>query len=230
MPSLRTLVTAAHTALGSTAARLCLARGDSVVAVVPEPRRVPLLQDLRAEHGARLEVVAGDAGDPEAAAQLAAQVATHRSALDLLVIGGEEPSVDSLETGGWETAMRRSALAPIALAHAFRRLLKAGQTPRVLGFSSLHASISGKMDGGAYQRAMAGAALNIGLRALAHDLDPDGIIVVIGDPGLYKTALHGPAFQPDAEQVVTGLLAVTAAATAETTGQFLDWTGRPRAW
>ncbi|MDX2192221.1 MAG: SDR family NAD(P)-dependent oxidoreductase [Gemmatimonadales bacterium] len=236
----RTVILGADTPLGITFVRLALARGDVVGAVHPAPARVPLLRDLGAEHPGRLHLLRDDPADPEAVA--AARPDALR-AIDRLVWAGFRDTVgaavpgtpqnhrlDALDPVTLLESFRANAVQPLLAVRAWRPALRAGHAPRLLLVGTWLGSIALRHDGGQYGLAAPGAALHAIARALAHELDTDGITVLAGNPGSFKTALHGPAFQLTPEEAAGGLLAVVEGATPAGSGTLRDWKGRETPW
>lgn len=239
----RVIVAGGGTALGLALVRAALARGDRVAVQLPHPERVPVLADLAGEHGDRLAVLAADADPVTAATALPGALPAWAGAIDLLLHAGwadgadaslaaqrANRTLDDVDGDALLALVRRNALPPLLALRAVRRHLARGDAPRALVVTSWLASIARRHDGGHYGPAAAGAALNAVVRALAFDLEPDGIAVAAASPGAYRTALHGPGFQPTADDVAAGLLAVADALTLERTGAFLDWKGEPCPW
>jgi NAD(P)-dependent dehydrogenase (short-subunit alcohol dehydrogenase family) len=78
---------------------------------------------------------------------------------------------------------------------------------------------------------MSKAALNMAGVSLAHDLKPRGIAVGLVHPGYVRTDMTGGNGLVDADEAAAGILARTAALSAETSGGF--WhaiSGEPLPW
>ena len=68
------------------------------------------------------------------------------------------------------------------------------------------------------------------MRALAHDLSTERIVLMLGNPGHFATTPDGPAFRVPIDEAALGLLSQMERLPREKTGSFLDWTGAERAW
>jgi hypothetical protein len=68
------------------------------------------------------------------------------------------------------------------------------------------------------------------MRALAHDLSEERIVLMLGTPGHFATTPDGPAFRVPIDEAAIGLLSQMERLPREKTGSFLDWTGAERAW
>lgn len=240
---IRTLVVGGDRPLGAAFTRAALARGHRVLVTARQPDRVPLLADLAAEHGGRLATVAMRPADDDSIASVRDAVAALVPALDLLVNAAwvdtaAEDLAAADRVGGLRTATRGDlagiylldAVGPVLVARGFRSLLRAGAGPRLLNVTHWLGSIAGRRDGGHYGAGMAGAALAMATRLLAFDLEADGILVLAGDPGLYKVHLHGPAGQLSADAAASGLLDAALAAGEPQRGRVLNWKGETCEW
>lgn len=237
----RAIVHGAATPLGATFVRLLAERGDTVAAIAEAPAKRPLLADLAADHGDRVSLHADrnrDIADVVGEAAVALG-----GAVDLLVLAGwDDHAGPALE---WHDAnvslakvdrralmhqMEHNAVLPLLVARAARPLLRAGTSPTILAITSWLGSCADRRDGGHYGQAMSASALQMGMRTLAFDLEPDGITVCCGNPGLYRVALHAPEIQPLPDAVVAGLLDVLAAPPDDLHGRVVDWRGNLKEW
>lgn len=242
IPQRRTLVTGAGRPLGVALVRQALLRGDRVYAAARNPARVPVLADLRAEFSG-LELLALDPADPASVAACVPVLEELTSSIDLLVLAPAEPAAQArladdprdevlatLTGTGMVEHYRRHAVAPLLLVRTLLPFLARAEGARILVVSHWLGSLAGKTQGGDYATCASTAALNMLVRALAHDLTDDGITVCLGNPGHFATAPDGPAFRHGADEAAAGLLAVTDQLPRARSGSFLDWTGTERPW
>ncbi len=230
------LVAAAGSPLGLACTRALAARGDRLLAAVPNPNRVPALMDLAAEQPS-LRVVRGDVETAEGRTAIAAAVGDE--ALGTVVLGGHDVlgpaladhernrTLGELDGAALAAAMARAVVPMLDLAARLRPRLRGA---RILVLSDWTGSIADRRDGGDYARAAAYGALHGAARALAFELEHQAVVLAVGNPGNYKTALHAPAFQPDAADVAPGLLAALAALPEDETGVLIDRAGNRREW
>lgn len=231
------LATDAASPLGLAAVRALLEQTTGpVLAAAPEPARLPGLVDLAAEYPGRVQPVRADVRTPEGRAALAAAV---QQPLALLVCGGTDPqgpaltdqhanrTLAELDAGRFAATVSGSAFTLLATVAALRPRLRGA---RILALGDWRGSLADRRDGGDYGIACAFAALHMAARTLAFDLEADDVIVAVGNPGLYRTALHGPAFQQHPVEVLRGLLRALEALPDSATGSFLDATGTVRHW
>jgi len=238
---LRTVILGATTPLGATFARQVIERGDRVALVGSQPGRIPLFADLATAHPDRVTLHTDARRPIEATA--AAAVEAVGGAVDRLILAGWDdaagPSISEreanrtlalLDAGALLSHLDHNAVQPLLQLRAFRTALRHGIAPRAMAITSWLGGFTDHGDGGHYGAAMAAAALQMAMRAVAFDLEPDGILVLTGYPGLYRQALHAPAIQPTADEVTAGLLAVLERADDAMRGHIVDWKGAPRAW
>ncbi|HYW31887.1 MAG TPA: SDR family NAD(P)-dependent oxidoreductase [Gemmatimonas sp.] len=237
----RTLVTGAGRPLGVEFVRQSLLLGDTVYAAARNPARVPVLADLRAEFRG-LELIALDPADAASVADAVPVLESLTGSLDRVVIAPAEPGPHERLADGERDALlatmsgtglvehyRRHAVAPVLLIRTLLPWLEAADSPQILAVSSWLGSLSGKSQGGDYATCGSAAAYHMLLRALAHDLAPD-ILVLIGNPGNVATTPDAPAFRVPIDESAAGLLAVIDTLPIDRSGAFVDWTGSERAW
>jgi len=242
LSSRRTLVTGASQPLGVELVRQCLMRGDTVYAACRNPARVPVLADLRAEFGG-LEMLPFDPADASSVADAVPVLEQFTDTLDLLIIGPGEPGaherageaerdahLDTLTGSGLAEHYRRYAVSPLLLVRTVLPFLAHRDGARVLVTTSWLGSLHGKSQGGDYATCASAAALHMLMRALAHDLVEQGIVVGLGNPGHFATTPEGPVFRHSVEEAALGLLGQMDRLPRERSGAFFDWTGAERAW
>jgi NAD(P)-dependent dehydrogenase (short-subunit alcohol dehydrogenase family) len=240
--ALRVVIVGANRPAALECVRQCVLRGDHVVATCEQPSRVPALQDLAEEHGG-VSIIALDPAVPDTVRRATDAIAAQWPAIDLLIYGGidaqplaahgeppRDAQLESLQPGGLADAFLRQAALPLAVLRAFRQSLARGESPRVMVLSSWLGSISGKTQGGDYALCGALAGLHMLMRGFARDVERDGIVVLIGNPGPLKTEIEGPAFKVPVDRSVRGLLEQLDVATIDESGSFVDWNGGVRAW
>lgn len=238
----RTLITGAARPLGIELVRQCLMRGDTVYAAARNPARVPVLADLRAEYGG-LELIALDPADPSLVADAVPVLESLTDTLDQLIIAPAEPgqhekvadserdeTLSTLSGTGLTEHYRRHAVAPLLLVRTLLPFLVNRDGSRVLVVSSWLGSLAGKTQGGDYAACASGAALHMHMRALAHDLSGERIVLMLGNPGHFATTPDGSAFRVPIDEASAGLLSQMERLPREKSGSFLDWTGAERAW
>lgn len=237
----RVMVHGAATPIGATFTRLLAEAGDMVAAIDAAPTKRPQLVDLVADHPGRVSLHA-DAGR-EVEEVVAEAVLALGDTIDLLVLAGWDDragpslawreanlSLPKLEPAALLHQLRHNAVRPLEVTRAARAALRHGNAPVLLGITCWLGSFADRRDGGHYGQAMSAAALQMAMRTLAFELEPDGITVITGNPGLYRTALHAPEIQPLPDAVVAGFIEVLGGDVTLLHGLIIDWHGNPKTW
>lgn len=159
-----------------------------------------------------------------------------------------EKAVKQLDPEFFIDNMKVNALPSLLIAKHIKPLLqarlKAGQPsetdPAIYAtISARVGSISDNKLGGWYSYRMSKAALNMGMKTLAIEWQRSlkNVCVAVMQPGTVDTPLSKPfqanvakdkLFEP--EQCADNLLTVLSQLTAEDTGCFVDWAGKPIEW
>ncbi|KPP90192.1 MAG: putative short-chain dehydrogenase [Rhodobacteraceae bacterium HLUCCA08] len=143
------------------------------------------------------------------------------------VIGPERQSPLDMDFDGFAATLAVNTLAPLAVAQALLPHLRAGTDPRILTLSSQMAWMGyRKADRIAYRASK--AAVNKVMQGLATALEPEGIPVVLVDPGWVRTDMGGAEAEEDPGRVARGILDLAAGLTPADTGRFFRFTGAER--
>jgi NAD(P)-dependent dehydrogenase (short-subunit alcohol dehydrogenase family) len=221
-------ITGAARGIGLELAAQHVAAGDHVLALVRKASAA--LEALAASSGGLLTIhdcdVASDASVRGAAA------GSGDGAVDVLynVAGVTGPMANELESADWDAWNEAFAImvqGPLRVLQAF--LPRMGEGAKVINVTSQLAASTWPM-GGFYAYASAKAALNRLMRSVSTDLKPRGVIVGLVHPGWVQTDMGGPHAEISAQESAAGLRKVAAEWTVETSGDFLNWNGKPHAW
>ncbi|MFJ5138151.1 oxidoreductase [Streptomyces sp. NPDC088707] len=182
------LITGANSGFGRAFAEAAIAAGDIVVAAA---RRTETLDDLVAAHPDQVDPVALDVTDTAAVDTVVAEVAERHGRIDVLVNNAGRTHVGSVEETS--DAELRSlfdvhVFGPAALARAVLPHMRARRSGAIVQLSSVGGQMS--MAGfGAYSATK--FALEGMSEALAAEVRPLGIDVLIVEPGAFRTSLFG---------------------------------------
>ncbi|MFB7238609.1 oxidoreductase [Streptomyces sp. NPDC056269] len=182
------LITGANSGFGRAFAEAAIAAGDVVVAAA---RRTETLEDLVAAHPDQVDPVALDVTDTAAVDRVVAEVAGRHGRIDVLVNNAGRTHVGSVEETS--DAELRSlfdvhVFGPAALARAVLPHMRARRSGAIVQLSSVGGQMS--MAGfGAYSATK--FALEGLSEALAAEVRPLGIDVLIVEPGAFRTSLFG---------------------------------------
>lgn len=172
------------------------------------------------------------------------------NAVGLLHNGSHQPekAVRQLDPNFFIDNMKVNALPSLLIAKYIKPLLQArlkADKPNEIE-PAIYATISARVGnisdnklGGWYSYRMSKAALNMGMKTLAIEWQRSlkNVCVAVMQPGTVDTPLSKPfqanvakdkLFEP--EQCADNLLTVLSQLTAEDTGCFVDWAGKPIDW
>ncbi|MDF0498645.1 SDR family oxidoreductase [Bradyrhizobium yuanmingense] len=232
------LITGANRGVGLALAREYTSSGADVIACCRDPAKADALKELERASGGRVRILPLDVTDETSIASLKTTLGDQ--AIDILinnagVLGPKNQSPDGIDAEGWMSALRVNALAPVLLSLALADNLKRSREKKLVAISSDYGSVSivwppttSARNRYAYRASK--AALNSGMRALSSDWAADGVIVGLFNPGWVQTDMGGPTARITAEQSASGLVRRIAELTAETSGCFNDYDGKPIAW
>ncbi|MFG2773848.1 oxidoreductase [Streptomyces sp. NPDC048350] len=182
------LITGANSGFGRAFADAAIAQGDVVVAAA---RRVETLDDLVAAHPDQVDAVALNVTDTAAIDTVVRDVAERHGRIDVLVNNAGRTHVGSVEET--DDAELRSLFdvhlfGPAALTRAVLPHMRARRSGAIVQLSSVGGQMS--MAGfGAYSATK--FALEGLSEALAAEVRPLGIDVLIVEPGAFRTSLFG---------------------------------------
>lgn len=231
---MQVLVTGSNRGLGLAFVRHYLARGAHVFAACRQPGRALELNNLAAEHPARLKLLPVDVANPVSITALRNELGLLTDRLDRLVnnagilVAGER--FGQLDAEAMARSYAVNAIGPVLLAQACADLLEKGESPRLANISSGLGSISG-VDGfhsPSYNASK--AALNMWTRLLAQALNPRGILCFALRPGWVRTDMGGDNANLSPDESVTGMIDSLEAAGTEQQLAMLGHDGQATAW
>ncbi|MFD3661325.1 oxidoreductase [Streptomyces sp. NPDC058659] len=182
------LITGANSGFGRAFAEAAIAAGDVVVAAA---RRPGTLDELVAAHPDQVDAVALDVTDTAAVDRVVADAAERHGRIDVLVNNAGRTHVGSVEETA--DAELRSlfdlhVFGPAALTRAVLPHMRARRSGAIVQLSSVggQASMAGFGAYSATKFALEGLS-----EALAAEVGPLGIRVLIVEPGAFRTSLFG---------------------------------------
>ncbi|MFE5712877.1 oxidoreductase [Streptomyces sp. NPDC056501] len=182
------LITGANSGFGRAFAEAAISAGDVVVAAA---RRPETLDDLVAAHPDQVDAVALDVTDAAAVDRVVAEAAERHGRIDVLVNNAGRTHVGSVEETA--DAELRSlfdlhVFGPAALTRAVLPHMRARRSGAIVQLSSVggQASMAGFGAYSATKFALEGMS-----EALAAEVGPLGIKVLIVEPGAFRTSLFG---------------------------------------
>ena len=248
------LITGANSGLGLEFTKQYAAKGWTVIAT-HRRRDVPeSLADVVAQYP-KVRVETLDVTSLEQAQALAAKL--EDVPIDVLVnnagvyndrsgcAAGDDACPGSYETQSFgqldfellDTIMDVNIKGPLIVSQALYPLVKASALKKIVAISSSNGTITGELPNpwpGAMFYRMSKAALNREMQILASAVKPDGVTVVILNPGPTLTEhqeyLRGNPIMLEMSFTVGHMIDTIAKTTLEETGQFRRYDGVPEKW
>jgi NAD(P)-dependent dehydrogenase (short-subunit alcohol dehydrogenase family) len=184
------LITGASSGFGAAIARAALHSGDIVVASARDPRRLDPLVALAPD---RAEAVTLDVSDPTAAVEAFRDVERRYGRVDVLVNNAGRGQVGAAEETTDEdlrTLFEVHFFGPAALVRAALPGMRARGRGTIVQMSSYGGQVAAP---GFSAYAATKFALEGWSEALAAEVRPHGIDVLIVEPGAFRTAFSGAA-------------------------------------
>jgi NAD(P)-dependent dehydrogenase (short-subunit alcohol dehydrogenase family) len=196
------LITGASRGLGRALAGRLAAGGARVVLVARDAGEVEAAARAIRQQGGAAFALAADVGDNDAAHRIAGQAAAMAGAIDLVVHNastlGPAPLAPLLDTSceDFERAFAVNVLGPFRLTKLFAGAMALRGTGVVVHVTS-DASVNAHPNWGAY--GVTKAALDHLTRIWAAELESRGVKLLAVDPGGMDTRMHADAI-PDADR------------------------------
>jgi NAD(P)-dependent dehydrogenase (short-subunit alcohol dehydrogenase family) len=221
MPSV--FVSGAGGGLGLEFVRQYAAEDWSVLAACRDPQSVRDLDAL----GANVTVLPLDVADDRSIEELLRTISD--TPLDVVVANtgvenGPPETAGVVTREAWADVIGINTFAPFRLATALRSNLQRGSHKKLVGMSSIAASLTRREAGVGYVERASRAALNSLWRSLAIEWRQLGIACILLCPEPHA------AVAPDPAQSVCGMRRVIADATISDTGRFFDCHGNEVPW
>lgn len=223
-PSRRILVTGASRGVGLELVREYARRGAVVHATCRRPEAATELAALADEHpDGRVEVDRLDVTSEADLRDLVDRLAGRP--LDVVVCNaatstGGATHLRDLDWDAWREALEVNLLGAIRTALALAPNVAATDRGRIAVVSSKAGIVRGARGGMSYGYRSSKAALNAATRILAGDLEEQGIVVALVNPGHARTGIGGPGAPMSAAESAVGLVEVIDGLTPERSGRF----------
>ncbi len=190
------LVTGANSGLGRAITEDAVAAGDVVIAAA---RRPDTLDDLAAAHPDQVEAVALDVTEHQAIERVVADVAARHGRIDVLVNNagrGHVGAVEETTDAELRSVFDVNVFGPAALTRAVLPYMRARRSGAIVQISSQGGQVafSGFSAYCSTKFALEGLS-----EALAQEVEPLGIKVLIVEPGQFRTSLFGNGTASDTE-------------------------------
>ena len=227
------LVTGANRGLGLEFARQYAAEGWRVIAACRAPDAAQELQELAAQSGGRIHVLAMNVTDT--ASVRAAAAVLKGEAVDLLLnnagVGGPPgQQLGNLDYAAWARVLDTNTLGPMRVVEALLENVAQSKLKRVVTITSAMGSIADNLSGGRYAYRSSKAAVNIVMKSLSVDLAPRGITCIVVHPGWVRTDMGGSGGKLTPAESVRALRSLIESIKPEDSGKFLNYDGKPYPW
>ncbi len=235
------LVTGANRGIGFEFVRQYAARGWSVIATARDLDKAVDLKAL-ATKNSKVILAQLDVSDDVSIKRLAEKF--RDQPVDVLINNAgllgdvkTKQKLGGLDRREFETMMTVNAFGALAVADAFRGNVARSKLKKMVAVSSGNGSVSKpRVSNGLYFYPASKAALNIMMRSLASELEPQGIAVGVIAPGGVDTDMgrtaggdKRPQNMPASESVA-GMMKVIDALTPQNANIFYAFDGSPKPW
>ena len=228
------LITGANRGIGLEFVRQYAAEGWQVFACCRKPAAADLLNRLVNQFPDRIQAHALDVSDHQQIEQLA-QTLTDQP-IDLLINNAGVYPPDRGDAFGktdyaaWQHAFEVNTMAPLKMTEAFIKHVARSELKTIVTITSKMGSVADNRGGGSYIYRSSKAGVNIVVKSLSIDLNPQKIIAVVLHPGWVKTDMGGPGALITTEQSVTGMRRVIGNLTLQDSGKFYAFDGQIVPW
>jgi len=222
------LITGANRGLGLEFARQYLADRWRVIACCRKPAAATTLAMLAGE----IAVHPLDVADPASIEALGRAVG--ETPIDVLInnagiYGGERQSFRNVDYAAWSDVFRVNVMGPMRMIERLAENVARSERKLIVCITSQMGSIT-EAAAGSYAYSSSKAALNYVGRALAQDLVPRKIAVILMHPGWVRTDMGGSGAPLSPQQSVTDMRSVIGRLKLADSGRFLVHDGSEHAW
>ena len=130
----------------------------------------------------------------------------------------------------WLKVFQTNTIAPLKIAEAFVENVAQSELKIIANVTSKMGSLADNTSGGAYMYRSSKAALNMVVKSMAQDLEPQGIKVALLHPGWVKTDMGGSNALITPQQSVAGMLKILLNLGWQDSGRFLAYDGKEIEW
>ncbi|WP_026970324.1 SDR family oxidoreductase [Aliagarivorans marinus] len=223
------VITGANRGIGLALTSHYLQQGWQVVATCRAPQSAHKLHNLAPQD--KLQILPLDITDTSSRQQFVAQL--HGKQIDLLinnagVYGPKGYSLDELDFDAWQQTMQTNLFGTTALTLDLLPLM--ANPSKIAVISSKMGSMGDNGSGGSYIYRSSKAALNSVVKSLSIDLAPQGISLLCLHPGWVQTEMGGPRALIDTQTSAQGMAQQIEQLTPQTSGSFVDYSGKAVPW
>ncbi|WP_026957265.1 SDR family oxidoreductase [Aliagarivorans taiwanensis] len=223
------VITGANRGIGLAVTNHYLQQGWQVVATCRAPQSAHKLHNLAPQD--KLQILPLDITDKSSRQQFVAQLQGKQ--IDLLinnagVYGPKGYRLDKLDFDAWQQTMQTNLFGTTALTLDLLPLM--ANPSKIAVISSKMGSMGDNGSGGSYIYRSSKAALNSVVKSLSIDLAPQGISLLCLHPGWVQTEMGGPRALIDTQTSAQGMAQQIEQLTPQTSGCFVDYSGKAVPW
>ena len=224
------LITGANRGIGLALVKAYANRRDKVFATARATSDRTELDAFMQAHPKWVEVLEMDVSDPAEIGRVRRKL--EAEPIDILInnagmSGPDRQSATDMDFDGLTETLGVNTIARLRVANAFLPNVQAAKG-KIITLSSRMGATGASSDSLAYR--VSSQAVNRLMRALATELKPQGIPVLIVHPGWVKTDMGGEGAQLTPEASAAQLLKLIDKFDIASTGRFLAWNGKELAW
>jgi NAD(P)-dependent dehydrogenase (short-subunit alcohol dehydrogenase family) len=225
------LITGANRGIGLEFVKHYLHQGHRVTATARDSGAASELIQLK-ETNRHLNILSLDISDMDSISEFTRQL--NNEQVDLLInnagtYGPKGYTLGNMDYNSWQQVMQVNVLGTMAITEALLPNITASKSPRIAFLTSKMGSMGDNHSGGSYIYRSSKAALNACIKSLSIDLAPKVQVVAL-HPGWVQTDMGGPNALITAKESVAGLTRVIDAMNENTSGQFVDYSGKLIPW
>ena len=224
------LITGANRGIGLALVKAYANRRDKVFATIRATSDRTELDAFAQTRPKWVEVLEMDVSDPAEIGRVRRKL--EAEPIDILinnagVSGPDRQSATDMDFDGLTETLGINTITPLHITNTFLPNIQTTKN-KIITLSSQMGATGASSDSLAYR--VSKQAVNRLMRALATDLKPQGIPVLIVHPGWVKTEMGGEGAQLTPEESAAQLLKLIDKFEIASTGRFLAWNGKELAW
>lgn len=229
------LITGSNRGIGYELTKQYLNDGCRVIALCRDPIDAAELNQLKGD----LQIEKCAVTDFDDVDRVATKLADEK--IDILInnagMFGPKPHKDGdlrqnfghMDYDLWEQINRINAQTPMKIAESFIDNVRASDQKKIINITAILASITNTA-GNFYAYRSSKTAVHMIMASLAKELKPEGITVLMLNPGWVQTDMGGPEAPLTPEQSVTVVRKLITEKTITDTGKFFEYDGSVIPW
>ncbi|MCB0338961.1 MAG: SDR family oxidoreductase [Bdellovibrionales bacterium] len=226
------LITGANRGLGLEFVRQYAEADWNIVATCRKPENADRLHEVQRKFRDKISLFSLDVSQAKSFSALKSEL--KNKPIDLLIsnagVYGEKSRFGAVDYDYWLEAMKINTFSTLRLAETFHENISFSEKKLLVAITSLMGSIEDNTSGGSYVYRSTKAALNMVVKSLAVDLQPEGIICALLHPGWVQTDMGGPNASIDTSTSISGMRKVLEGLKLRDSGKFFNYEGEVIPW